>query len=137
MKNFIAGKRVYITEHSINFNWREEPDAGFSFDADEDWKVDTTKLAPAGLENYNDCTNGELDVTGPHRKEYTRSYWEPATGKCECGATVSMALTLVNTCMCGREYNSSGQRLAPRDCWGDDTGESISEIMMGNIHFDN
>ena len=35
-----------------------------------------------------------------------------------------------NTCpICGADYNWAGQRLAPRACWGEETGESLSEIL--------
>jgi hypothetical protein len=33
---------------------------------------------------------------------------------------------------CGRDYNSSGQLLAPREQWGWDTGESLSDILMAD-----
>lgn len=29
---------------------------------------------------------------------------------------------------CGREYNSSGQLLAPREQWGEETGEHPADI---------
>jgi len=35
----------------------------------------------------------------------------------------------VGLCECGRDYNMSGQLLAPRAQWGEDTGESPSEIL--------
>ena len=33
-----------------------------------------------------------------------------------------------NTCECGIDYNSAGQELAPREFWGEETGESYAEI---------
>lgn len=33
---------------------------------------------------------------------------------------------------CARDYNSSGQLLAPREQWGWDTGESLSDILMSD-----
>lgn len=33
------------------------------------------------------------------------------------------------TCECGAEYNSAGQRLAPREQWGEETGESYADIV--------
>lgn len=36
-----------------------------------------------------------------------------------------------NTCSnCGSDYNMSGQQLAPREQWGEETGESASDILM-------
>lgn len=57
---------------------------------------------------------------------------DPETGKvwrwikCDCGSTVS-AMNFTNTCDCGIDYNGSGQRLAPRGQWGEETGEHWSE----------
>ena len=35
-----------------------------------------------------------------------------------------------NTCdRCGDDYNSAGQRLAPREQWGEETGESAADIL--------
>jgi hypothetical protein len=44
-------------------------------------------------------------------------------GKCTCGRLVPFN-HCTNTCDCGRDYNSSGQELAPRSQWGEETGES-------------
>lgn len=35
-----------------------------------------------------------------------------------------------NTCPhCGADYNWGGQHLAPRSCWGAETGETVEEIL--------
>ena len=35
-----------------------------------------------------------------------------------------------NTCYtCGADYNSAGWRLAPRSQWGEETGESLADIL--------
>jgi hypothetical protein len=34
-----------------------------------------------------------------------------------------------NTCRCGRDYNSSGTELAPREFWGEETGEHPCECV--------
>jgi hypothetical protein len=48
---------------------------------------------------------------------------EPAVGECVvCGARVTLGDN-TNSCDCGAEYNGSGQRLAPREQWGEETGE--------------
>jgi len=52
-----------------------------------------------------------------------------SVGLCECGKEVTLVHALVNTCECGRDYNMSGQLLAPRIQWGEDTGESPAEIL--------
>jgi hypothetical protein len=58
--------------------------------------------------------------------EYFRS---PAVGLCDCGANVELP-SFTNTCDgCGADYNSSGQRLASRTQWGEETGESLGDIL--------
>lgn len=57
---------------------------------------------------------------------------EPAVGHCEdCGGLVTLR-HFTNTCECGADYNTSGSRLAPREFWGEETGESLSDIMMAD-----
>lgn len=52
----------------------------------------------------------------------------PAVGECECGKDVELH-GFTNTCECGADYNMSGQLLAPRSQWGEETGESLSDIL--------
>jgi len=54
---------------------------------------------------------------------------EPAVGKCACGQEVWLS-GFTNTCDgCGRDYSIGGQELAPREQWGEETGESASDIL--------
>lgn len=49
-----------------------------------------------------------------------------AVGRCKCGRNVFLdAFTC--PCDCGRDYNQSGDLLAPRKQWGEETGEHWSE----------
>lgn len=43
--------------------------------------------------------------------------------ECVCGQEVEVTNYWANQCECGQEYNGSGQRLAPREQWGEETGE--------------
>lgn len=53
----------------------------------------------------------------------------PAVGECDgCFAEVELH-GFTNTCECGLDYNQSGQQLAPREQWGSETGESLSDIL--------
>lgn len=51
----------------------------------------------------------------------------PTVGECVCGARVELS-GFTNACDCGRDYNSFGQELAPRECWGEETGEHPADI---------
>ncbi len=55
-------------------------------------------------------------------------YYVPAIGKCHCGEEVVLD-GFICECDCGADYNMSGQRLAPREQWGEDTGEHLSDIL--------
>ncbi len=54
-------------------------------------------------------------------------------GRCVCGKEIHL-LQFTNTCVCGRDYNSSGELLADRGQWGEETGESVSEILSAGHH---
>jgi len=51
------------------------------------------------------------------------------TIRCACGRTVACE-GFTNTCECGADYNWAGQRLEPRACWGEETGETAADILM-------
>jgi len=49
-------------------------------------------------------------------------------GKC-CGRELYLD-GFTNTCdLCGADYNWAGQRLSPRDQWGEETGEHPADIL--------
>lgn len=58
---------------------------------------------------------------------------ERSVGLCQCGHKVEL-LEFTNTCVCGRDYNMSGQLLAARSQWGEETGESPGEILAIGHH---
>jgi hypothetical protein len=58
---------------------------------------------------------------------------EHAVGECNrCRRPVELA-GFTNTCDCGVEYNGSGQELASREFWGEETGESVADILMADV----
>lgn len=61
--------------------------------------------------------------------ENVHEYRQPAVGECQCGEHVHLT-GFTNTCdKCSRDYNMSGQLLAGREQWGEETGESVSDIL--------
>ena len=55
--------------------------------------------------------------------------------KC-CGQWLLCA-GFTNTCgECYTDYNMSGQVLAPREQWGEETGESVSDILAADYDHD-
>jgi hypothetical protein len=130
MSGSILTKRSEIVEcfeYSLGFEWRESPGGGFSFDCDEHGNVDRAALYPEAIENLDKCLDGTYDVRpeGVLKREWT--YREPAIGKCHCGLEVVLD-HFTNACRCGRDYDSSGWLLAPRECWGEETGEHPADI---------
>lgn len=104
---------------------------GFCFDCDENGKVDTGKLPPAALKNYlavSENRPGEI-LTICNRQVI------PAVGECnQCGRHVELH-GFTNTCECGTDYNMSGQELAPRSQWGEETGEHIFDILSADSDY--
>ena len=48
----------------------------------------------------------------------------------ECCGEKLQCSGFTNTCpTCGADYNNSGQRLAPREQWGEETGETVEDIL--------
>ena len=46
--------------------------------------------------------------------------------RCTCGSEVHCSSSWANECRsCGTEFNGSGQTLAPRHFWGEETGETF------------
>jgi hypothetical protein len=58
-------------------------------------------------------------------KETNKMSREIRTINCKaCNNPVELLSSWANQCdNCGAEYNGSGQRLAPREQWGEETGE--------------
>ena len=52
----------------------------------------------------------------------------PMVIKCDCGRKLELWDSWANSCDCGREYNNGGQQLAPRCFWGEETGETESDL---------
>ena len=49
--------------------------------------------------------------------------------RCDCYNVVTIDDCMTNTCTrCGADYNGNGSQLAPREQWGEETGESYADI---------
>ncbi len=116
------------------FDWRDMPGAGFSFDVvnqdDPQTAVCDPQANDAATANLRACLDGTNDVTDRGNVQYwAPAYSVPAVGQCDrCRRHVTLD-GFTNTCDCGADYNASGQRLAPREQWGEETGESVGDIL--------
>ena len=108
------------------------PGAGCGFDCDQDGNVDEGELCEAARENLERCRREPEKFRAPVVRRFAWTYRHPAIGLCDCGAEVQLS-GFTNTCACGRDYNSAGQLLAPREQWGEETGEHWSDIIRGDL----
>lgn len=123
-------KRITVTNYDLTFEWNNRPGCGFSFECDKDGNIQYDKMPKAALDNLNGCICGEYNVRFTGVQENMHRYTEPAVGRCSCGEKVQLA-GFTNTCgHCGADYNLFGQRLAHRSQWGEETGESLSDILL-------
>ena len=118
----ISESRIEECErHYHNFMWASDPASGFAFNCDANGVVIPRNAA--ALDNYRKCIDGTYAVIDRGVHTISWSYRVAAVGLCECGREVELD-GFTCSCECGAEYNSSGQLLAPREQWGEETGEA-------------
>ncbi len=104
---------------------RKKGDGGFSWPCDADGNLDAATAV----------RRDDLVATGSYFDngviKYERWHHIPGSGRCPCGRTVDLC-GFTNACECGRDYNMSGDELADRSQWGEETGESVSDILMAD-----
>ena len=106
---------TYVERYALLFAWNDTPKAGFSFPCTKEGIVESGLPLPA-QDNLKKCLSGEYAVTPQGVVDCSYTYFQASIGRCECGEIIELA-DFTNTCECGREYNSSGQLLAPRSQW--------------------
>lgn len=110
-------QRVPVESYSLDFQWKDGP-GGFSFPCDKDGNLLMDQIPETARENLEKCLSGEYNVRSEGVKDYSYSYFQAAIGRCICERLVTLEDALTNTCEgCQRNYNSSGQLLAPRSQW--------------------
>jgi len=141
--------------HSLCWDYEGQLNHGFAFDCNEKGEIDPKlKSNPCGWASYQSCLKGETQVrvdvkydrdsnpipgsghtetrklVGPRLESREHSYTEPAVGLCNHCDSEVVLYGFTNTCeKCETDYNMSGQELAPREQWGEETGESLSDIL--------
>jgi len=121
-RDIVVDEKFWVLFQSKN----EEKD--YLFDCDRNGRIDESQLTHRSFENLRQCREackrGEMNW---EILDATKSYVEPAVGRCVCGEEVMLS-GFTNTCDCGRDYDSSGVLLAPRSQWGEETGEHPADI---------
>lgn len=150
MPRFIQQRTTHKTiEYRRFFEDIKQRRSGFFFECDAQGVP--TNLNQTHRECYEECLTGKVDVLAcvsdpefvPGKdtvitrevvdhgiEEFHHSWTEPAVIQCDgCKRHVTLH-GFTNTCDCGADYNSSGQRLAPREQWGEETGEPLADILQ-------
>jgi hypothetical protein len=126
MKILSERKHETVVSFSRWFEDADCPGSGFRFPCDAQGALKKQEHSYEACLSDSIAGRRMLD-RGIVRSEHT--YVSPAVGKCNCcGSKVELA-GFTNTCDCGADYNMSGQELAPRAQWGEETGESLAEIL--------
>lgn len=117
-------------EYSLSYQWLDHPGAGFGFPCDESGRVDRVAMKPSGRANYDACALGIHAVRLEGVLRFENRYTSPRIGECEdCGGEVILDAFTCTCRQCGADYNMSGQRLAPREQWGEETGEHWTDCV--------
>ena len=127
MKIIRARKEYTEVTYARSYCFKDNHGSGFLFPCDKDGNMEP--LNEIAQKNYERCqTDENIIYVGVEAIE--RRHVEPAVGRCACGHTVSLERSWINSCQgCGRDYNGSGQELAPREQWGEETGEHWTDIV--------
>jgi hypothetical protein len=103
-------------------------DSYFSFICAEDGTV--KPFCAETVVSFERCLRGVaagIWIESRRTLEWRRTI--PARGRCVCGAEVALS-GFTNACDCGRDYDMGGSLLAPREQWGEETGETAAQILM-------
>jgi hypothetical protein len=116
--------RVTVTNYFIEFHYKDDPYAGYSFPANKDRTLALDKMTPEAIINYEHCKVDNC-FTEAEFTTNTYSYTDPAVGKCHCGAEVTLSSRYMGAvqCECGQWYNIFGQELKEQKYWEDDDYE--------------
>lgn len=126
----ITPRQIVETKYPTHsFKWTDDRNSGFSFDVEADGRV-KADMDDAAAINYYKCLTRQIAVVDEGFEIHVNTYNQPAIGRCHCGEEVSLG-RFTNTCGCGRDYNSAGQLLAAREDWGEETGETASDVLNG------
>jgi len=124
----------YFAESRLTFHVFDRvthPGSGYAFDCTErpDGTLEYNKPESAARVAALQADPAYTDM-GPSTTVHT--YAVPAVVECDCGAHVSL-FGFTNTCdACGADYNMSGHQLADRAQWGEETGESVADILAAD-----
>lgn len=124
--------------YRLFFSYRDMLGAAWTVECDKDGNVDEENLSECMRKLWGEVKarldsirNGQDEEFMPPRVvERHHHFWTPAILQCDCGEEIELYRGSDSDCeKCGAEYNSAGQRLAPRHHWGEETGEDWRDIV--------
>ena len=112
---------VTTTDYYIDFTYKDDPNAGFSFPATKTGTPDFARMTTEAKVNYDRCLTDER-LLGPEFQTEEHTYTEPAIGRCICGREVELVSEYMGACQCecGKWYNVFGQELVDPKYWEED-----------------
>ena len=112
---------VKFREYTIEYRYKDDPNAGFTFPATRHGDPDFSCMGREMRANYEACLTDKRLTEGEFTKhEWT--YMEPALGICSCGREVTLECDHAGAvrCECGKWYNLFGQELRDPEYWEED-----------------
>lgn len=133
MPKYISKRtRTHLVTYTRDFD-RNDGKGGFAFPCDANGAFEVRR------EEYQARVaelSGDPAYTDQGVEKHESWVTEPAVIECEgCSSHVRLS-GFTNTCECGADYNMSGSVLAPRSQWGEETGESVSDILSVDSDWD-
>lgn len=124
LKNYV-NEVEEISEYSLEFTYKDDERAGFSFPCNSLGEV-LPNMNPCAHENYIWCLDHPEKFST--FKEFTVNvrHVRNRHGTCSCGTEVELYDQYYGACecpKCGRWYNLFGQELLPPDQWETDPSD--------------
>jgi hypothetical protein len=110
-----------IVTYTIEFENKDNPNAGFCFPATSYGEPDFAMMSDEAIQNFKKCLIDDR-LTEAEFKVDKHTYMNPAIGKCICGAEVVLDSGYMGAvqCECGKWYNLFGQELRDPKYWEED-----------------
>jgi hypothetical protein len=119
---------VVMPNDERTFVLKSDPSRMFSFPCNEKGEIKFDLLSPQAIVSAETVVGNTTEYEDRGVKSWVVRWTEPAIGVCDCCGRHIELEGFTNTCKCGAEYNSAGQRLAARSQWGEETGEHPADI---------
>lgn len=131
----IIQKREVILEHEYELFFQSKTGnrgAGYGFPCGPTGMIYASGyhgvISQEAKDNYKKAMSG-VDAYPPRVNHFVWERVVPRIGLCDvCGEEVILDDFTCPCPGCSADYNSQGQRLAPREQWGQDTGEDWRDI---------